>query len=104
MIPNKFLCYLTEEAFNEELGQGIISDKSIVLVLDKGFIYSHGTYFYCNFSPEVEKVISTSITKLDQALQESNKVIAQALCQIKSNMLEKKDFNLEEINTDLENK
>lgn len=104
MIPNKFLCYLTEEAFNVDLKNGEIKPKSIALVLDKGFIYSHGTYFYCGFSPEVEKTITASITELHNAIEGSNKVIAQALCEIKSSMLNKKDFKLDEINADLENK
>jgi hypothetical protein len=99
MIPNKFLCYLTEEAFNKEIGN--INPTSIVVVIDKGFIYTHGAYFYCGFSPNVQKTLSEALTNLNNVVEESNLTISKALCDIKSNMVTRDEVDIDKINAQL---
>ena len=49
-IQNRFLAFKTEAAFKTQLEANNILDTSIVFVLDAQYIYSHGTYFYCDFA------------------------------------------------------
>lgn len=48
MIENKYICFKKEETFLKRKSD--ISDTSVVFVLDKQYIYSHGTKFDCKSS------------------------------------------------------
>lgn len=78
-IQNKFLCYQTEATFKTELAAGGIGDTSIVFVLDKQYIYSHGQYFYCGFSSEVQRILTAAITELERAIKEDQIATATVL-------------------------
>ena len=78
-IQNKFLCYQTKSGFEADLEASKISDKSIVFVLSDKFIYSHGEYFYCDFSPEVQQNIVSAIVELGFKTDEIDDVVATAL-------------------------
>lgn len=101
LIPNKFLCYQTDAAFQADKTAGYVSTKSIVFVLDKQYIYSHGKYFYCEFSPEVQKIIAGALSELSQKLQEDEKSIAAALTDLKSEKIGRNEFDVESIKEEI---
>lgn len=101
LILNKFLCYQTEAAFNADLKAGYVSDKSIVFVLDKQYIYSHGKIFYCEFSPEVQKVLSAAITGLEDRIDIIETVLAAAITDLENNKIGLDDLNVESIKADI---
>lgn len=101
LILNKFLCYQTDAAFQADKKAGYVSAKSIVFVLDKQYIYSHGKYFYCEFSPEVQKIIAGAFSELSQKLQEDEKVVAAALTDLKSEKIGRDEFNVESIKEEI---
>ena len=88
MIPNKFLCYKTEAGFLDELGKGLISDNSVVMVLEGPFFYTHGKRFYCAITPEsfdlLEYTLASSVTELSNRIDENERTIAKALNDIKT--------------------
>ena len=81
-ILNKFICYQTDQAFQLDLTAGYISEKSIVFVLDKQYIYSHGRYFNCDFTPEVQRTIAGAINKLDDELSEVEDTFGESISDI----------------------
>lgn len=103
LIPNKFLCYQTEAAFKSDLKKNYVSTKSIVLVLDKQYIYSHGKYFYCEFSPEVQKTIAGALSEIKAKLTEDEKVTAAALATLNSEKIGRDEFDVDSIKQDIRN-
>ena len=101
LIPNKFLCYQTEAAFKSDLKKNYVSTKSIVLVLDKQYIYSHGKYFYCEFSPEVQKTIAGALSEIKAKLTEDEKVTAAALATLNSEKIGRDEFDVDSIKQDI---
>ena len=72
-ITNKFLCYQTNNAFLSDLNNNQISDESIVFVVDKHFIYTHGNYFYGDLKADdlndTEYVIANALVDLDSRIK-----------------------------------
>lgn len=101
LIPNKYLCYKTEEAFLKELQGGSIMKESIVFILDKRYIYSQGKYFYCDFSPEVQKTIASALSELSRYMDEGYETIAAALAILNSEKLGRDELDVESIKADI---
>lgn len=101
LILNKFLCYQTDAAFQVDKKAGYISAKSIVFVLDKQYIYSHGKYFYCEFSPEVQKTIAGALSEINQRLQDDEKSVAAALSTLNSEKIGRDEFDVDSIKADI---
>lgn len=58
MIENKYICFKKEETFLKRKSD--ISDTSVVFVLDKQYIYSHGTKFDCKSSGDGKIIVYKS--------------------------------------------
>jgi hypothetical protein len=101
LILNKFVCYQTEIAFLRDLNAGYISTKSIVFVLDKQYIYSHGKYFYCEFSPEVQKIISASITELVGRMDSLESVLGAAINDLDHSKIGLDDLDVEALKNEI---
>ena len=100
-IQNKFLCYQTEATFKTELAAGGIGDTSIVFVLDKQYIYSHGQYFYCGFSSEVQRVLTAAITELANKQKEKEDAIAEVLVHLELDKVNRSEVDIDEINSSI---
>lgn len=74
MIENKFLCYQTEAEFLKE--RSLISDTSIVFVLDQGFIYTHGVTF---IDPQATAIITQALGYLEERINENERTLGMAL-------------------------
>ena len=98
-ITKKFLCYQTNNAFLSDLNNNQISNESIVFVIDKKFIYTHGNYFYGDLKADdlndTEYVIANALAEIDSRIRE-----------IVSNNQESEttiNGNIEDINESIEN-
>jgi hypothetical protein len=103
LIPNKFLFYKTEAAFLEDLNKNFISDLSLALVLDKRFIYSHGDYFYCNFSQDDCKILAQSLSSIDNKITEIETVTSNALHKLEQDKVGKDEIDVEAIKNEIYN-
>jgi LPS O-antigen subunit length determinant protein (WzzB/FepE family) len=100
-IQNKFLCYQTEATFKTELAAGGIGDTSIVFVLDKQYIYSHGQYFYCGFSSEVQRILTAALTELANEQKEKEDAIAEVLVHLELDKINRSEVDIDEINSSI---
>lgn len=100
-IQNKFLCYQTEATFKTELAAGGIGDTSIVFVLDKQYIYSHGQYFYCGFSSEVQRILTAALTELANEQKEKEDAVAEVLVHLELDKINRSEIDIDEINSSI---
>ena len=68
-IQNRFLAFKTETAFKTQLEANNILDTSIVFVLDAQYIYSHGTYFYCDFAEtDIRELVKNTADAINKTI------------------------------------
>lgn len=109
MIKKRFVSFNANTDFVRELNAGNIDTRSIVFVLDKQFIYSHGQYFYCDFSKkqieelleDEEKIIAEALSDIREKVDINEKITASALSNLASTKIGKDELDIEEIKADI---